>query len=67
MKATFTVSAAILVAFFALSGCKKEEEAVASPNCVNPATKNDPSLCPRADKEITRSKPKNWSMGSEKK
>lgn len=66
MKATFTVSAAFLVAFFALSGCKKEEE-VASPNCVNPATKNDPSLCPRADTGITRSKPKNWSMGSEKK
>ncbi|WP_146151484.1 hypothetical protein [Pseudomonas sp. R9.37] len=66
MKIGLTVSAAILVSFFALTGCKKEEE-VASPNCVNPATKNDPSLCPRADTGITRSKPKTWSMGSEKK
>jgi PBP1b-binding outer membrane lipoprotein LpoB len=66
MKAKITVTAAILVAFFALSGCKKEDE-VASPNCVNPATKNDPSLCPRADTGITRSKPKTWSMGSENK
>jgi hypothetical protein len=66
MKNIITFSATVLVVFVALSGCKKEEE-VASPNCINPATKNDSSLCPRADTGIKRSKPETWSMGSESK
>lgn len=63
MKVTIIVPTAVLFVILAISGCNKKED-VASPNCVNPATKNNPTLCPRADTGIERSTPKKWSMGS---
>lgn len=61
------VTATLLVLLVAISGCKKDKDEVASPNCADPVISSDSSKCPRQDGTITRSKPQTWSMDSEKK
>lgn len=66
MQTKRVVTATLLVLLTAVSGCKEEQNEIASPNCSDPATAQDSSKCPREDGNITRSKPKTWSMDSEK-
>lgn len=67
MKFKQLVTLSLIALLTAVSGCKKDKEEVASPNCSNPAISSDSSKCPRQDGNIIRSQPKTWSMDSEKK
>ena len=62
MGTRFLLIAALVAMTATVSGCKEDKDEAASPDCVNQATKYDPSVCPRADTGITRSKPKTWSL-----
>lgn len=66
MRFRHIITASTLIFLTAVSGCKEETPEVASPNCSNSSTAVDPSKCPRQEGNIVRSKPKNWSMDSEK-